>query len=58
VGPPDDAASAWAPVREVSDLLRAHRRLETMFRANLIGTITWRLDGTITGANDASRGAR
>jgi PAS domain-containing protein len=38
---------------EVTETVRARRRLETMFDGNLVGNITWRLDGTITNANDA-----
>ncbi|HVY37954.1 MAG TPA: ATP-binding protein [Polyangia bacterium] len=36
------------------DLRRRTQRLETMFRENLIGNMTWRLrDGDVTSANDA-----
>jgi len=36
------------------DLRRRTQRLETMFRENLVGNMTWRLrDGQVTSANDA-----
>ncbi len=38
---------------DVTSAVRARRRLETMFNANLIGNMSWRLDGEITSANDA-----
>jgi PAS domain S-box-containing protein len=38
---------------EVTAAVRARRRLETMFDANLVGNVSCRLDGEITSANDA-----
>jgi len=38
---------------DVTARMRANERLETMFRTNLIGNMTWRIGGGITSANDA-----
>ncbi len=38
---------------DITPRMRASERLETMFRTNLIGNMTWRLSGGITSANDA-----
>jgi PAS domain S-box-containing protein len=38
---------------DVTETVRARRRVERMFDANLIGNMTWHIDGPITRANDA-----
>jgi len=38
---------------EVTTMVRARRRIEALFDANLIGTVFWRLDGLVFDANDA-----
>jgi PAS domain S-box-containing protein len=38
---------------DVTEPFRTRRRLETMFSTSLIGSMTWRLGGTVTRANDA-----
>ena len=49
------AAERLAAEQAHADLSRRTLRLETMFRENLIGTVTWTLRGGVTTANEAFR---
>ncbi|MFL5308738.1 MAG: ATP-binding protein [Polyangia bacterium] len=49
------AAERLAAEQAHADLRRRTQRLETMFRENLIGTLTWTLRGGVTSANEAFR---
>lgn len=48
-----DVAGVMSFGFEVTEAVRARRRLETLFETNLIGSVTWSLAGRITRANDA-----
>jgi PAS domain S-box-containing protein len=46
-------AAALEKERLLAETTKARRRLETMFHTSLIGIITWRVSGALTGANRA-----